>query len=263
MQAIIEILKVVARPASVVFLLTAVGVGLVLAFRPRTARHARWYFVGVFAFYWVFTTPACAEWLVRQASGSYSAIATAADARGAQVIVVLGAGNSTIRAGGRFLNEPSITAALRLLEAVRIYAMLDRPTMIVSGGVTGREPGAAPEAEALRDAAVRLGVAPDHILMELESTNTREEAIVIRRMLGDRAAQPLVLVTSPTHMRRSLAVFRAAGLDPIPSVSAYKSEGTLEHNRWLPNDAGLWLLTSVVYDTAANLYYWSRGWLSS
>src|SRR5262249_38598696 len=203
------------------------------------------------------------EWLVRRASASYPAIAAPADARGARTIVVLGAGNATIRAGGQALNEVSTTAALRMLEAGRLYRMLDHPTIIVSGGMTRREPGAEPEAEALRDSALRLGVDPNHIVLEMTSTNTREEATIIRGMLGDRASQPLIVVTSPTHMRRSVAVFRAAGLDPIPSVAAYKSEGTLEHYRWLPSDTGLWLLTSVVYDTAANLYYWLRGWLAS
>src|SRR5262249_44001311 len=179
MQPFIELLKIVARPASVVFLVALLGVGLVLAFRRRTMRAARWYFVGVFAFYWVFTTPACSEWLVRRASASYPAIAAPADARGARTIVVLGAGNATIRAGGQALNEVSTTAALRMLEAVRLYRMLDHPTIIVSGGITGREPGAEPEAEALRDSALRLGVDPHHNGLGRTANHTREDATII------------------------------------------------------------------------------------
>jgi len=113
----------------------------------------------------------------------------------------------------------------------------------------------------MRDAMLELGVPPDHIVLETESKNTREEAIIIARMLAGRASQRIVLVTSPTHMPRSLAVFRAAGLDPIPSAAAYKSDHSLERLRWLPSDAGLVLLDSVVYDTAATWYYKARGWI--
>jgi len=77
----------------------------------------------------------------------------------------------------------------------------------------------------------------------------------------DREPQPIVLVTSPTHMARSLAVFRAAGLDPIPSVASYKSEHSLERFRWAPNDTGLILFDNVVYDTVSTLYYRLRGWI--
>jgi uncharacterized SAM-binding protein YcdF (DUF218 family) len=107
----------------------------------------------------------------------------------------------------------------------------------------------------MRDAIVQLGVAPADVLVEAESKNTREEAFVVARMLADRPRKPIVLVTSPTHMARSLAAFRAAGLDPIPSVAPYKSEHSLERLRWLPQDAGLLLFDTFVYDTLASWYY--------
>jgi uncharacterized SAM-binding protein YcdF (DUF218 family) len=80
-------------------------------------------------------------------------------------------------------------------------------------------------------------------------------------MLADRPRQPIVVVTSPTHMGRSLAVFRAAGLDPVPSVAAYTSDHSLDRLRWVPSDLGLWLVDSVLYDIAAEGYYRARGWM--
>jgi uncharacterized SAM-binding protein YcdF (DUF218 family) len=173
---------------------------------------------------------------------------------------VLGSGNQTLQASGFTLNLVSMGSALRVLEGARLYRLLDRPTVIVSGGVTGREVGARPESEAMRDAILRVGVPSDHVIMESESKTTREEAIVIARMLGDRAREPIVLVTSPTHMGRSLAVFRSLGFDPVPSTSAYKSDHSLESFRWLPTQSALLLSDLVVYDVAAALYYSARGW---
>jgi uncharacterized SAM-binding protein YcdF (DUF218 family) len=248
-------------PASFRFHLVVLAVGVGLAFLPRTKRIARWYFAAVFAGYWIVASPACAERLVIWKGAGYHAIAAREEARGARTVVVLGAGNYSVQSRGRSINQVSWDGALRLLEAARLYALLDRPTIIVSGGVTQREKGAGSEADAMRTAIIGLGVAPDDVVVEAESKTTADEA----RILGRKHAlvgPPIVLVTSPTHMSRALSVFRAAGFDAIPSVSPYKSEHALERLRWVPGDAGLLLFQSVVYDTAAGLYYRARNLLS-
>jgi len=260
-QQVVEVLKAIVRPASILFIIGVLAVGIALAFRRRTERAARWYFVAVVASYWALSTPACAERLIEWAGRPYVPIASAAEARGARIVVVLGAGNNTIQSRGFVLNQVTEDAALRVLEGARLYRLLDRPTMLVSGGITGTDAGSAPEGEALRRAAETLGVDPRDIVVENESKNTREEAIVIARMLAGRNARPIVLVTSATHMARALGVFRAAGFDPVPSASAYKSDHSLERYRWAPNDLGLLLFQSFVYDEAAQFYYRARGWM--
>jgi uncharacterized SAM-binding protein YcdF (DUF218 family) len=261
MQAVVDVLKMFGRPTSIYAFLFLLGVGAVLTFPKRTQRLARWYFLTVFLAAWILTTPACAEQLVGWRADGSRPLASASEAQGARVVVVLGSGSQTFRARGLNLTAVAWTANLRILEGARLYGLLDRPTIIVSGGVASRDPGARPEAEAMRAAILQLGVPADHVVMESESKDTRGSAGVIRRMRGDRAADPIVLVTSPTHMQRSLAVFRATGLHPIPSPAAYKSEGSLEKHRWLPSDVGSVLLDTVVYDTAATWYYQARGWM--
>ena len=260
-QQIVDVLKVIGRPGSITFIIAVIGVGVALAFRRRTERAARWYFAGVACAYWILSTPACAERLIEWAGRPYVPLASAADARGARAVVVLGAGNNTIQSRGFVLNELTEEATLRLLEGVRLYRLLDRPTLVVSGGITAWEQGAAPEGEAMRTVALSLGVSAGDILVDDESKTTREEAIVIARMLAGHGQQRIVLVTAGTHMARSLAVFRAAGFDPVPSASAYKSDHSLERYRWAPNDLGLLLFQSFVYDEAALLYYRARGWM--
>jgi uncharacterized SAM-binding protein YcdF (DUF218 family) len=260
---IVEFLKQFARPSSVSFLVVLLTVGVVLVFVRRTQRYARWYFLAVLAFYWIGTSPVFIERLISWQGAGYRPIDSPAEARGARTVVVLGAGNYTIRSRTLWLNELPVVAALRVIEGARVYAMLDRPTMIVSGGITGRDEGARPEAEAMRIALVQLGVPSERILVETESMNTRDEAAIVARMLAGRGEQPIVLVTSPTHMKRSLAVFRRAGLDVIPSAAPFKPDHTNERLRWMPSDAGLWLLDTAVYDFAATTYYTLRGWTAS
>jgi uncharacterized SAM-binding protein YcdF (DUF218 family) len=175
-------------------------------------------------------------------------------------VVVLGGGNTTVQARGFTMNQLSWIAALRVMEAARLYRLLDRPTIIASGGVTDKDVGARPEAEGIKGALVALGVSDDRVLLETESKNTHDEAVVIARMLGGARGQPIVIVTSPTHMRRSLAVFRSVGFDAIPSVAPYKSDHGFERLRALPNDGGLLLSDIAIYDAMATIYYWLRGW---
>jgi uncharacterized SAM-binding protein YcdF (DUF218 family) len=159
------------------------------------------------------------------------------------------------------LNQISWTAGLRVLEAARLYRLLDHPTIVVSGGITRGGEGARSEGDGLRSAILGLGVPADHVLVEAESQTTRDEARVVARMLADRPRQPIVLVTSPTHMARALAVFKSAGLDPVPSASAFKSDHSLESQRWAPSDVGLLLFDTFVYDVLSNWYYRLRGWM--
>jgi uncharacterized SAM-binding protein YcdF (DUF218 family) len=261
MNVIVDFLKLAARPASVPFFVFVLAAGLILAMTRRHTRALRWYLAAVLLGYWVFSAPACAERLTAWSGRGFHPLLDAAEARGAQVVVVLGAGSRTFRASGSALNMMSWEGAFRVLEGARLYRVLDHPTVIVSGGITSREKGSRPESEGMRDAIVQLGVPLDHVLMESESKTTREEALIIRRMFADRTDQPIVIVTSPSHMRRSVAVFQSVGLNPVPSVSAYKSDHAFEDYRWLPNQGALLLSDIVFYDTAAWWYYKARGWV--
>jgi|SRR5262245_491483 len=260
-DAFVDAAKLFARPSSLTFFIAVLAIGVALSFWRRTQRSARWYFTAVLVSYWVLASPACAERLVRWQGRAYHPLASATEARGATLVVVLGAGNSTLQFGDFVINQVSLGAGLRLLEGARLYRLLDGPAILVSGGVTGRHEGARSEAEAMRTAIVQLGVPPDRVTVEAESKTTREEAQLIARTLRGRPSQPIVLVTSPTHMARSLAVFRAAGLDVIPSAAPIKPDHWSEKRRWMPSDFGMLLFDSVVYDTAATLYYRLRGWM--
>ncbi len=259
-QALVEVLKAFLRPSSITLLLGLITVGVVLAFVRRTERFARWYFAALLTGFWILSAPACAERLVLWQGGRYQPLERAADARGASTVVVLSAGGVTVQARGYTLDQVPWVTALRVVEGARLFALLDHPTIIVSGGITDTSPGARPEADAMRTALIELGVPADRVVAETESKNTREEAMAIARMLAGQPARPVVLVTSPTHMGRSLAVFRAAGIDAIPSAAPYKSDHAFERLRWLPTDGGLRLSDSVVYDVAAAVYYRAKGW---
>ena len=261
MSIIVGLLKDFLRPSSVSAILALFAVGIVLLYGRRTSVWGRRWLTTVILGYWVLSIPAGAWLLTRPGAASYGPIQTREQAAGAQAIVMLGGGIKTHVADGMALDDLG-PSAYRLFETVRLYRLLGEPLVIVSGGNTLKLDPPRPEAAAYREGAIRLGIPPDRILVEDRSLTTREEAVILKPLLAARGITKFVLVTSPTHMGRSLATFRAVGLDPIGSASPLWNDDDVSY--WSPVPGRDWLLMSdtAIYDYAAALYYWSRGWLT-
>ena len=117
-------------------------------------------------------------------------------------VVVFGAGvNGTV---------PSLSLQVRLQAALDYLE--DRPDIpvVVSGG---QGPGEEiTEARCMADWLIRHGVAPERILLEERSTNTRENVAFSREMLMEAGIDPLssiAYVTADYHLCR--AVYLTAG----------------------------------------------------
>jgi uncharacterized SAM-binding protein YcdF (DUF218 family) len=103
----------------------------------------------------------------------------------------------------------------RLTEAIRIYRSLPGAKLILSGGAVF-DP--ASEAEIFYQTARTIGIPSRDLLLSDQARDTEEEARHIREMVGD---DPLVLVTSASHMPRAVALFRKRGMNPIPAPAAH------------------------------------------
>jgi uncharacterized SAM-binding protein YcdF (DUF218 family) len=100
---------------------------------------------------------------------------------------------------------------VRLIEGIRIYRSLPGTRLIVSGGKFF-DPRTS--AELMARLAEELGVNPKDIVLEDRSKDTHDEAVLLRPILGSK---PFVLVTSAYHMPRTMGLFRALGMQPIPA----------------------------------------------
>ncbi len=85
------------------------------------------------------------------------------------------------------------------------------PRLIFSGGLGSitKRLWSEPEADQFAKVAVRLGVPPASILIENQSTNTGENVLFTRRLLGEKGIDPktFILVQKPYMERRSYATF--------------------------------------------------------
>jgi len=260
---ILDTIKQSLQPASmtVVVILLAIGVSLLYA-PARIARQGRRCLAALVLAYWTLSCSAGAALLARTLIGGYRPLESAADAPGAQAVVMLGGGSKTVQASGGRVQIMTYPTVLRALETARVYHLLGDPLVIISGGITeANAPFGLPESEAVKTAVVALGVPADRVVLESESRNTREEAVTLKRILAQRGIDRFVMVTSPLHMRRSLAVFAAEGLHPVPSAAALYGDRTQAPFPLLPTDTSLEIGNAVVYEWSATAYYWWRGWL--
>jgi uncharacterized SAM-binding protein YcdF (DUF218 family) len=243
-------------------LLLVLGAGMLLCVRP-SSRPIRACFLVVLVGFWLMTTSLGATLLSATLVRGLSPLQSRAQAGGADVVVVLGGGASTFNAGGRIVGVLTPTSAMRVLEAARVSELIGARLVVASAGIPRPDLQMLPESVMLRDALVAAGVPPEKIVQESESKTTREQAELVPAILRAHAARQFVLVTSPTHMRRALTLFRAAGFDPVPSISLVRSEQLSEPSLVIPSDDALRQSGQAFYEFAAWAYYWWNGWLKA
>lgn len=178
-------------------------------------------------------------------------------------VVLLGSGSVDVEDwSGRTYSFVDHSAAARVLEAVRVFRLVDPAIVISSGGNAHPETFEKPTAETMRDALVILGVPADRIMLETKSKTTRDEAVIIADMLRTQHVEQAILVTSQTHMRRALGTFRAAGVGAIPAIAQEFDRHPSLTDLLLPSEQGLWVASMNVHEVLGLAYYWMRGWWS-
>lgn len=108
-------------------------------------------------------------------------------------------------------------AAERMSAPVGLMRKYRKLELVFSGGEGRLIATGTTEAELARAFYEEQGVDMVRVRLEGNSRNTRENAIQIAKLLGDKCMQPWLLVTSAWHMMRSMEEFEAVGCN----VTAY------------------------------------------
>jgi uncharacterized SAM-binding protein YcdF (DUF218 family) len=181
--------------------------------------------------------------------------------RGPTAVVLLGSGDQTIQGWDATpLSVLDPVGASRVLEAWRVFRLIDPAWIISSGGSPDPASPHEPSSIVMRDALVALGVPGGRIKLESLSTNTHDEAVLLSPVLHSLDIEQLVIVTSDVHMRRSLGIFRAQGWNAIPAIAPDPDATLTRAERWRPSLPGLWLSGRVAHELLGIPYYWARGW---
>ena len=95
----------------------------------------------------------------------------------------------------------------RVRQAAELYQQGYAPLVLLSGG---EEMAGISVPEMLRRQALALGIPPDALLSEPDSTSTAEQARYLRPLLQPRGMRRAIVVTSSYHTRRTRRLFRKA-----------------------------------------------------
>ena len=159
------------------------------------------------------------------------------------ILVVLGADSIPDMIG--------LSSYWRSVYAARVWKDGGFSQIMVSGGRTAT---GAMIGEQMREFLIFRGVPASAVLLEAQSSSTRENALYTARLLSGTPGRK-VLLTSDYHMFRAYRAFRKAGLEieprPFPDA-AKRIEGWMY--RW---DVFLELST----EAAKSIYYYGRGWI--
>lgn len=107
----------------------------------------------------------------------------------------------------------------RVLEGVLIHKQVENSKLIFTGFEGSTD---TPTAVMNARLARALGVKEENMIINPDPKDTKEEALFTKTLLDN---EEFVLVTSATHMPRSMMLFNSLGLNPIPApTNFYKND---------------------------------------
>ena len=235
MDALVELVKSNLIPGSLSFLFLGLVTGVILLYAGNKAERL----------------------LEKSLGGGYPRF----DAGSEQAVVILGGGGLTYTDEGYSVQSLSDSSILRTLEGLRIYHLLDKPWIVVSGGASPGSGLTRAESETMNDLLLDLGVPADRIMVETRSADTHDQAINVPPLLQAQGASSFVLVTSTSHLRRAMLSFEAAGLNPTPGPAPERSATQPDPPPLLPDLGSLDASRRALREWIGLLYYTLRGWV--
>lgn len=172
------------------------------------------------------------------------------DIKKADVIIVLGAG---VTENG----WPGANSLARSSKGVILYKKNYAPKIIFSGGWDHN--GYIASAKAMKSFAIDLGVRPEDIIIEDQSRDTYQNALNSSKIMQYYGFRNAILVTSDSHMRRSMAVFNKLRVPVCPAP--VEEELIKPELNWKSKIHNFSILYQVLYESTGILKYRSKGYI--
>ncbi len=173
----------------------------------------------------------------------------------ADLIVILGGG---MHCGAGELESSSLA---RLQRGLQLWKAGYAPRITLSdtvGETYGDSSCASLGLEAQRQVKTLYGENSPEIILLPQMRTTRTEALAVAQIVHERGFKKILLVTAPTHSRRSRSTFRQLGLEVVSVVSA---EPRFDMQMQKPVDRIL-ALAPLAREVLGLITYRLRGWLS-
>jgi len=246
-----KIVQFLLSPAHV--LLACLVLGVVLMAWRRTRRAGTIAVVGATVVLVVIMVVPVGAWLLAALEGRFPP----PDPMPAEVagIIVLGGGQDariTVERGQPTVND----SAERMIEAAALMRRYPQAEVIFSGGLGF---AGTTEADVASGIFTLMGVDTGRILFDETARNTYENALATYRLVQPDPDSTWLLVTSATHMPRSMAVFRKAGWPVVAYPVDYRTGRSRGKEAWFLLARHLGDLDVVVHEYVGLVAYWALG----
>lgn len=218
-------------------------IGVILLFFKKLRQVGIFILAGSGILYAVLGSEPISFWLLGSLEYQYPPLYVTDRIKNVRIVVVLsghGWDDPDLPLSGR-VNSAS---AFRSIEALRLFRELPKSEILISGGE--KVP------QIMKNLLISLGVPPEKISIEDGSQNTYENALEVRKKVGNES---IVLVTSAGHMLRAMKVFQKLGMDPIPAPTHYMSMKDYNAVTYLPTPLALEYSDFAVHEYLGILWY--------
>jgi uncharacterized SAM-binding protein YcdF (DUF218 family) len=153
-------------------------------------------------------------------------------------------------------------AAGRMTAFVALAQRHPEARLVFTGGSGSLFPGKTNEAQVARIFFRDLGLDPRRFVFENASRNTRENAVLTRRIVTPKPGEHWLLVTTAADLPRAVGCFRAVGWQVIPVPADYH---TLRNGSGFAPGlvGGVRDVNWAFHEWAGLVYYRLRGWTPS
>ena len=172
-------------------------------------------------------------------------------------VIVLGGAIDDLTSQDR--HTPTLGAAAnRLTSFVILARRYPHARLVFTGGSGDLVQGVATEAPFARELLASLGLPPERVVFEGASRTTWENAVEVSRLVQPQPGETWALLTSASHMPRSVGVFRAAGWQVLPWPVGYRSRDAITGFAPSLGDK-LAVLDLAAHEWTGLLAYWLQG----
>lgn len=197
-----------ARPGHFALLIGALGLALIW----RGRHFGRWLVLACLTFFFLLIVTPISQLVLLPLEDRFPRPAEAP--QHVDGIVVLGGAvdqNITEARGIPAING----AAERMTETVALARRFPEARIVFTGGQGSLVHGGLTEADVARQFFESLGLSGPRMIYETEARNTHQNAVLSRQMVQPKPGEIWLLITSASHMPRSMGVFRKAGWQDI------------------------------------------------
>ena len=237
------------EPLTITFIILGIGI-YHLCKKDANLKKGRKFIIAGTIFLFIMSSDTFTYWLAAPFEAKYEAQKNPGSDIKYEYIHSLGSGhsdNDDLPANSRM----GVQGLYRLTEAVRLYKLYPESKIIFSGyGGPSKDSTAKVSAEI----AKMMGVPEDKIIILGEPKDTIEESLASYKIIGDK---PFLLVSSASHLTRSVGLFKKLGMNPTPAPTDFMNSGKWRFG--MPGSHGLYKAERGIYEALGTSWAWITG----